>query len=360
MFNPSRLSYARRRAGLTKAGLAKIAGINERLIKYYEAGAKEPLPETVEKLAAALQRAAAFFYAASDIEVPHVESASFRSLSTMTAGQRESALAAGGLAIHVGNWIDKEFVLPKPDLPDLEGIEPEAAASILRREWGLGQKAAPNMVHLLESRGVRVFALPVQSRNVSAFSFWYGDVPIVLLNTADSGERGRMDLAHELGHLVLHKTGSLLKRSCENEANQFASAFLMPAASVTAVARRSPTLPVLVEMKKMWSVSVFALIVRLNALRLLSDWEYRSLCIDATANGYRSSEPAGIRRETSQILSKVLKAIREAGETKVDLARTLEVAVDELNGMFFGLTLTAVQGGGLGEGRPDSPGLRLV
>jgi hypothetical protein len=104
-------------------------------------------------LAVALQFPAQFFYG-DDIEEISSEAASFRSLSKMTAGQRDAAIAAGTLATTLCEWIEKQFELPAPDVPSLRNFEPETAALVLRAEWGLGERPIKNVVHLLEAHGV--------------------------------------------------------------------------------------------------------------------------------------------------------------------------------------------------------------
>jgi Zn-dependent peptidase ImmA (M78 family) len=75
---------------------------------------------------------------------------------------------------------------------------------MVRARWGLGQATIPNMIHLLEAHGVRVFSLASECAAVGTFSTHRGGCPLVLLNVGKSGERIRFDSAHELGHLVLH------------------------------------------------------------------------------------------------------------------------------------------------------------
>src|SRR5699024_5969868 len=107
-----------------------------------------------------------------------------------------------GIAFALGDWLASQFNLPPVDVPDLEGMEPEAAADLVRAQWSLGVLPIKNVVHLLESRGVRVFSLVEDSREVNAFSSWQGGViPYVFLNTVKSSESSRFDAAHELGHL---------------------------------------------------------------------------------------------------------------------------------------------------------------
>ena len=98
---------------------------------------------------------------------------------------------------------------------------------------------------------------------------WKGNTPFVFLNTNKTAEHSRYDAAHELGHLVLHRHGSPQGIEAEKQANQFASAFLMPRGSVHPVAPRFPTFDILVSLKRRWGVSVAALAYRLHNLGLV-------------------------------------------------------------------------------------------
>ena len=69
------------------------------------------------------------------------------------------------------------------------------------------------------------------------------------------------------------------------------SALLMPAQDILGRIRRVTGLTDLVLAKKRWGVSVAALAYRLHKLGILSDWQYRGLCIEMNQIGYRTSEP---------------------------------------------------------------------
>jgi Zn-dependent peptidase ImmA (M78 family) len=347
---------------MTKTRLAAEAKLTVRSVSAYEAGDMVPSDATIADLARVLRFPAEFFVAAS-LETPSPENASFRALSAMTAGQRDSALGAGALAIDLSEWLDAQFNLPKSTLPDLRGHSPEAAAEAIRGAWGLGERPIKNVVHLLEAQGVRVFSLVEECSEVDAFSLWRKGTPYVFLNTMKSAERSRFDASHELGHLVLHRHGAPQGREAEHEADAFASAFLMPRGSVLAAAPRLPSLDFLVKLKRNWNVSVAALAHRLHALELLSDWHYRSICIELAQRGYKRTEPNAIPRETSQLLQKVFQAMREDGVTKPAIAKQLHMDPSELDSLVFGLVVTQVQGGGApsGPGTPRRRGhLRLV
>lgn len=361
-FAPSRLSLARQRRGMTKAKLAAAAGLTSRSVTAYEAGETTPSQATVAALGQALSFPPEFFQGPPPAEISP-DQASFRAMSAMSAGRRDAALAAGAIAIMLSEWIESRFRLPPVDLPELRHDSPEGAADALRAHWERGERPIRNMVHLLESKGIKVFSLPEESRDIDAFSLWHRGVPFIFLNTMKSGERGRFDAAHELGHLVLHRHGAPQGRVAEHEADAFASAFLMPRSSVVAAAPAFVDVDRLVRLKRTWDVSVAALAHRLNSVGLLSEWTYRSLCIEIAQRGYRSKEPNGIDRETSLVLDKVLRSLNSDGVTRAAVAAALKIPAAEIDGLFFGLAVSAIAGGvATSEPRPrTSRGhLRLV
>ncbi|MDP2211852.1 MAG: XRE family transcriptional regulator [Candidatus Aquicultor sp.] len=350
-FTPSRLTLARKRRGMTKKALAEAVGVSDRILTEYEAGRKQPTSATLILLAEELKFPQAFFSRPDADEFP-LGAASFRALSTVTSRQRDQATAAGELAFSLADWIDDRFEnLPKPDIPRLRGIDPETAAEFVRREWGLGERSIRNVIHLLEARGVRVFSLAEECAEVDAYSCWRKSsnlkqkAPFVFLNTMKSAEHSRMDAAHELGHLVLHWRHETPRgREVEMEANAFASAFLMPQDSIKANAPRGGTLNQMIAAKRLWGVSVAALVYRMHKLGLLTDWQYRALYIELGKKGYRKNEPNEIERETSQVLAKVFNALRVDGISKADVARDLCLPVEELNKLVFGLVITGLEG----------------
>jgi Zn-dependent peptidase ImmA (M78 family) len=202
--------------------------------------------------------------------------------------------------------------------------------------------------------------LNIDASEVDAFSMWRQDTPFVFLNTQKSAEHSRFDAAHELGHLVLHRHGSPQGRIAEQEANAFASAFLMPRSSVLAEVPHMATVDRLVQLKKLWGVSVAALTYRMHVLGVLSDWHYQSLFVEISKRGFRRSEPNEGQRETSQVLQKVFVSLREDGISHQDVAAELSVAVEELTQLIFGLTLTALVGRSVGVGTRKRAKLRLV
>lgn len=344
MFNADRLKMARQRRKLSGKGLAERSKLTSVTVSKVENG-HEPDVATVEALASALGYPVEYFYRQS----PHVlesDTVSFRSLSKMSASEKHASLAAGSLGVELYEWIEAHFNLPQADLIDLskERDRPEVAARLLRQHWGLGDRPVANVMKLLESKGVRVLSLSENTRNVDAYSFWKDEHPYIFLNQGKTAERSIFDSSHELAHLVLHHhAGARNERDAETQADQFASAFLMPETDVRAYALHVRTANQVIAMKRRWKVSAMAMARRLRDFGL-TDWQLRSLYIELGQLGYRTGEPLSVERETSTVMAKVLSALWSRRQTKASIAKDLNVPLEEIENLVFRLAGPAPAG----------------
>lgn len=342
MFNYTRLALARKRRRLTCKSLAELAGVTPVTITRIETGKNTPDPDTVHSIASALKYPIKFFYK-DDIVSLDASEVSFRSLRKMTAKERDAALSAGSLGLQLVEWVEERFSLPSQNLIDLSyETDLEAAARSLRQHWGIGMKPISNLIHLLETQGVRFLSLSENTVSVDAFSLWSNDVPYIFLNTYKSAEHSVFDAAHELGHLVLHMHGGAQdNQSAEREANSFASCFLMPKEDVKARMPSFITTDTILKAKKRWRVSAMAMAYRVRSIGLLSDWQYKSICIELTRRGYRKGEPDGIEREISAVWKKVFGHLWSEKITKKNIADELAIPLEELESLVWQLTGTA-------------------
>jgi len=342
---------------MTARSLANAVGVSPITISRLENGVNEPEEETLSALSRVLDFPREFFSAGDFDDLP-VQSASFRSLTSMTARERDAALSAGTIAFLFSDWIEERFNLPTPDVPDLRAdATPEAAAQAVREYWSLGQQPISSMVKLLEAKGVRVFSLCEDTKTVDAFSCWRNSQPFVFLNTFKSTERSRFDAAHELGHLVMHRHGEQQdSRQAENEADQFASHFLMPQDDVASRIRYVTGLEELIRAKKRWGVSVAALTYRLNKMGVVSEWQNRTFNIEISRRGYRSQEPEGLNPECSVVWPQVLGALWNERITRDHIAAALHLPTHELESVLFRLVDGVIRRG------PENRGtdIRLV
>lgn len=354
MFSPARVELVRLRLGLTKIGFAEVLGVDRKTIQRFEAGQTELPKESCEKLLRISGYPEAFF-SKPPPEYPNSDGVSFRSLRSLTAGVRNAAMAAGALAFELDDWIDERYKLPAHSLtPErVTANSPASTAVQLRAMWGIGMRPIGNMINLLEAHGVRVFSLVEETRHLDAYSLWRNDKPYIFLNTIKTAERTRFDAAHELGHLILHRHTGATHPGAETEADNFASAFLMPAEDLLAECRWVRGLNEIIAKKRRWGVSAAALAYTLNKMGKISDWHYRGYCIELGKLG-RDREPNPMLRETSQIWTKVLTDLWRQEISLSRLADRLAIPERELRSFLFGIATM------VGEVNVKAQALRVV
>lgn len=283
-----RLAMARARAGLSLRDLAGAIGglVSAQAIGKYERGEMQPSPPVMRALGRALRVPDGYLRGRSEVRLESVE---FRK-NRLTSRREESAIK-GRLLAAVERYLEIEervgvasrrWAPPagRP-IPVRSAEEAETAATRLRAAWRLGVGALPDIAEFLEERGVKVIALPLPE-SVSGLACLArrkrgAPVPVIAVNDSDTGERQRLTLAHELGHLVLAiAEGSL----AEKAAFRFGAAFLMPAALLWAEVgrkRRAVSIAELLQLKRIFGTSVQAIAYRLRDLGITGETTYRQM-----------------------------------------------------------------------------------
>lgn len=365
------MTLARERAGFSKEQTAQLCRVSRRTITDWEGGRVVSPP--VDRIATALNVDEAFLHGPEVEEVP-IESVSFRALTSLSTRRARSAVASSRLTTLLTDWLDERYSTPLVAIPSvMESIdatsstEPSAqrAAEFLRAAWSMPHRPVSSMIAILERHGARVLSLAKGEREVDAFSYWSNGRPYIFVNQDKSAERVRFDLAHELGHLVLHKGICTVRdRHFEFEANEFASAFLMPTDAFTVQAYSAGTqlrMSDVFVLKRSWRVSATATVRRLHDLELINDWQYRTWMVELSSLGYRRGEPDGIRPEISELLTACLRLAREDGWTLQRIAADIGVHVQELREGLTGLTVLSIAGGAPKNcPRPLAPALVAV
>ncbi|EIJ34507.1 helix-turn-helix domain-containing protein [Thiothrix nivea] len=225
----------RKDRGLTQEQLAEAASLSRPAFRNLEKGRAQPRAETLHRLAAALN-VSLFELLASTSPLQKVR---FRSLKRMKSRTQ--------ILVEVGRWLDDFAELEKLlgetspcTLPPVVGKHaiPDLAGQV-RQHFGLKpDEPVHDICGLLEAHGVKVYSLSVASDAFMGLSVAEGDGgPAVIVNTWERFpvEGWIFSAAHELGHLLLHL--SAYDVECEDEsqeqeqqANEFASHFLMPEA----------------------------------------------------------------------------------------------------------------------------------
>lgn len=342
LFAGERLVLARQLAGLRKSELAARIGKSATAVSAWEAGTKRPTAANVAELAVGLGVTPAFFAprgVAPSVPglVPH-----FRSLRSTSQKARDQAFAYGLLAVDIADAVEKHVEFPEMNVPSIEvflddgGAGPEEAARELRRAWGIRPGPVKHLVRTLEQHGILLVFSPTQTSAVDAYSFDSSSRPVVVLNPVKNDYyRQRFDVAHELGHLVMHRDAEPGGRVVEDQAHRFASELLMPAADLQPLlptAMNARSWDVLGALKEQWGVSIQALLFRARRLGAISDVTYRNAVITLTQRGWRRSEPGLITAvEQPSMLPRSLEILEEAGisrDTLIDQARAPRMLFD--------------------------------
>lgn len=266
-FDAARLTQARCRKGWTKVQLCKEVGVTAAAIGQYEAGVNAPRADVLERLAKALEVRPDFFSIGRPQARLDTVNAHFRSLRSARVGDRQKALAIATLVWELTFALERHVRLPDADLPVLEpGVSPADAAAALRLHWELPEGPVRHLVSLVESRGIVVAVRPLQEvEDVDAFSVIILDRPILITSPrrTENVFRHRFSIAHELGHLLLHRETDEQSAAIEKEADEFAAAFLTPAASMDAVLPQRLDLTELDRLGRTWGVSPQSLVRRM-------------------------------------------------------------------------------------------------
>lgn len=331
-FISARLRMARELAGRSQSELAVVAGVTSAAISQYERGPVVPSTRVIRALADYLEVRPEFF-AVDDggTDVP----AFFRSLRSVPAKDRKRARHFVQLVHQVARELERDVRLPALDVPripvreDADVAAPERAAAEVRRLWQLPPGPLENIVRLVERHGVLVARLRGGHSNIDAFSVPFADRPIIVMSAMKGKrDRSRFDVAHELGHLVMHSSGQVATRAAEAQAHRFAAGLLMPADDVWAELPASPDWARLQELKRRWQCSIGSLLLRSRTLGVMSDETYVAAMKIMSARGWRRDEPVDLGPAESPLLLSL--AVETAGLDAADLSERTAISLPRL------------------------------
>ncbi|MFI6895246.1 helix-turn-helix domain-containing protein [Streptomyces sp. NPDC050256] len=326
LFDGKRLRLARQLAGLRKNALAEKVDKTPTAIAAYEKSTKRPAPATVAQLSLALGVDPSFFLPGPVALEFSDAVAHFRSLRSTTQLARDQALAYGLATVDVSATLERHVEFPEEDIPHCEmrvDVEsPEGAAGALRERWNVAPGPVGHLVRMAEHQGVLVVFSPPQGASVDAYSFEGLSRPVVVLNpTKDNFYRQRFDLAHELGHLVMHADAEPGSPRIEAQADSFAAEFLMPEEQIKNILPSKADWAQLQRIKESWGVSLQALLYRSRALGIMSDVTYRNAMIFLSSKGWKRQEPGVMPiLEQPSLLPGAVSLLAEAGVSQQALA----------------------------------------
>lgn len=318
VFDGERLRLARVAQGYTLDELGNRVSTTRQYLNQLEQGAKQPTEEMTEALAAALGVTIRFFTLSTRSGVS-AEQCHFRKQRTTPVSIVSQVLARGTLLDGFIDRLDRALQLPKvsfPDIPVTSTADIESAAEEAREQWALGTGPISSMMRVVENAGAIVSFFGGVSERVDALSIDRPRPMIIRSEAKPAACRLRFDLAHECGHLVMHKGIVTGDKATEDQANRFASAFLLPRSAFIHEFPRGRMLnwQIIFEMKLRWKVSASAILRRAYDLKMLSADQYRTGCIHLSKTGQRKFERYDdvIVAEEPELLPSAMAALEQA------------------------------------------------
>ena len=327
-----RIKAARIIAGLSQDDLGEKLGISKMAISKYETGTVTPNSTVLIALSKALEIKVEYFFRSTRVKLTKP---SYRCRKALAKKDETKILGK------TAEWLERYLMIEhltgatKPmDLPKPEQCRVKTAGDIeriaqrIRKEWNLGSDPIENVMDILEQHGIKVGVVDAPEK-FDALTLWYNEkCPVIVVNKHFPGDRQRYNLAHELGHLVLHIESDMEE---EAAAHRFAGAFLVPEdMAILELGKQRNVLDFreLYLLKHKYGMSMAAWIHRAADLGIITEAAAKRYWIDLRARGWHKTEPDKQVSEESPTLMRLL-LFRAVSEHTISQSRFTELLGDE-------------------------------
>lgn len=318
-FNGKRLKEALTFREKKMTELAEETGISKQSLSLYANGCNVPPYENVLKIARVLNFPAEYFMS-EDLCTATTGNTYFRSQASTAKKSRNAQKIKLEYVSKMYEVLLNYMNVPELNLPDTDDVhipdtvadadsnqafeEIEKLAERVRDCWELGNGPIDNLQYALQSNGIIVTGFSDVESAIDAFSQQItidGKVVYIIALSIGSKpiERLRFDMAHELGHIMMHTWGEdnedISKdefNAREKQANMFASALLLPQKAFSRMVSAYPTnVDYYLALKKKWKVSMQAMMYRTRQLGIITANQFQYMMRIMSKNGNRIHEP---------------------------------------------------------------------
>ena len=228
---------------------------------------------------------------------------------------------------------EPEYIFPYYDLDDFDGNVEEIAKNV-RKAWHIPSGTIKNVISVLERAGCIVMDCDMEHTGLSGVSYYISGLPpLIFINKNQSQDNYRFTLAHELGHLVMHRIPT---PTMEEEADRFAAEFLMPASDIKSDLKEM-TIEKAAYLKPFWRASMKSLICRAKTLKVITAGQEKYLNRQMSLRGYRINEPVEIEilGEKPTLITAILNYMKnELDYDLEDIAKTLFLSSKEIEQLY--------------------------
>lgn len=341
IINPSWLETARLARGLTQKEAAKLLCISQGKLSKAEKGDQSLDENVILKMSSVYDFPIDFFYSEDDRSPDgHLY---FRRRLSITGKEISKLLSKIKLLKKNIDILFCSVEVPDCNLsaynPRLN--TPEEIARKTRFAMKLYNGRIPNLAELLESYGIIVFPFDFETEKIDGLSVITSNgYKVIFSNSRMPEDRKRFSLAHELGHLIMHfDTPPEYAETVEDEANRFASEFLLPTNEIKDDLSFL-NFEKLGRLKRKWHVSMAAILRKAKTLGCIDEKSYRNFQINFSKKGYNRQEPILLPMERPSFVRDTIKLFYdELGYDDTDMCSLMKINKTDYQ-FFFGDRLT--------------------
>ncbi len=337
----TRLKLARKRAGMSLQDLSDALQnkVTKQALSRYEQGEMNPTSEVLLAIARTLKLKPDYFLKKNSLELGQVL---FRKRAALSKKEEEAIVEK--VRDYVERYVELEEILnvQAPFVNPLQGFKIEAktdvekAAVKLRKDWNLGDNPIPNIVEMLELKGIKVILLDDNDALDGLAVFTSTGIPIVVVNKKDKPiERLRFTIIHELAHLLLDLSVVSENHKQEEEwCHFFSSCFLIPTNMLQTMmggGKRSYIyINELIKIKEYFGISIRAIVHRLRELGIITDNYYQRWMVYMSKNYGPKGEP-GLYKGEEESKSFDLLIARGLSEGIISLSKAAALCNRDIN-----------------------------
>ncbi len=318
---------------------AAIGGlVSKQALSKYERGIMQPSARTLNQIAAALGVKSAQLWSEPAYRVKCL---AYRKRARLGKKEQKRIQSFVSEALERRVWLldrigeGNRLNLPIQELWVKSVDDAERAASAIREKWNLGVAPIANLVNVLEDHFIHIVQIDASDKfdGIAAVARDADETVFaaaIATRQGTPGDRDRLNVAHELGHLTLNPSEEVDE---EKAAFRFGAAFLAPANQLrrdVGERRQRILLEELVYLKRRYGISMQALLYRMRNLHIINASHYRRWCMDINKLGWKKTEPIEIPPEKPERFhQQVIRALSEKMIDEREAEQLLEATVEK-------------------------------
>jgi len=336
--NHNMVILGRESRGLSQKALAEKLGVTQGRISKIEMGLLPVPDDLLNKLSQILEYPTHFFFQEGSMIGVGIAEIFHRKRQDTPKKTLNKAYASIELKVkHLAKLLlaaEIPYNVPPFNITEYEG-QAEKIAQLVRSIWNIPRGPIQDLTETIEDQGILIIPIDFETHHIDAISRWIPTLPpLFFVSKSIPKDRYRFSLAHELGHMIMHQYPN---PDMEEQANRFASEFLLPEHDIRADLE-GLNLAKLAVLKRYWKVSMTAILLRAEQLQIITPNRARYLWSQMSQAGYKVREPIelDVKGENPLLLYELIDTYRkELGYSITDLSYVLALNEDEFRSQYL-------------------------